>query len=62
METALLVLLILNAILIVVNIVIGLLVGSVTVQIMEVLRRLPEEMRNPKKKEGPPDRPWYTYL
>lgn len=63
MEVALLVLLILNIILSAVTIVVGLLVGSVVVQIMEVLRKLPDELRNPKKREGqPPDRPWYTYL
>lgn len=64
MEVALLILLILNIILTAVNIMVGLLVGSVVVQIMEVLRKLPDELRNPgKKREGqPPDRPWYTYL
>lgn len=62
MEMAILVLLILNLILTVGSIVVSLMVGSVVVKIMEVLRKLPEELRNPKKREGPPDRPWYTYV
>jgi len=65
MEVAILVLLILNLILTVGSIVVSLMVGSVVVKIMEVLRKLPEELRTPnlKKREGqPPDRPWYTYV
>lgn len=63
MEVALLILLILNIILTAVTIVVGLLVGSIVVQIMEVLRKLPDELRgSPKKRDGQPDRPWYTYL
>jgi uncharacterized membrane protein YczE len=62
METAILVLLILNIMLTTGTIVLSLMVGSVAVQIMEVLRKLPDELRQPKKKDGPPDRPWYTYV
>lgn len=63
MEIAVLILLILNLILTAITIVVGLLVGSVVVRVMDVLAKLPEEVRNPKKREGqPPDRPWYTYL
>jgi hypothetical protein len=59
-ELALLILLILNSILIGITIVIGLLVGSIVVQVMEVLRKLPEELRNPKKREVT-DQPWWKY-
>ncbi len=61
MEIAIIVLLVLNILFTCVSIVVGLLVGSVVVNIMEVLRRLPDEMRG-KRREGPVDKPWYTYL
>lgn len=62
MESALVVLLLLNLVFNGVTIIIGLLVGSVVVRIMDVLGKLPDEVRNPVKKDGPPDRPWYTYF
>jgi hypothetical protein len=63
MEVAILVLIILNILLTTVSIVVSLMVGSVVVQIMEVLRKLPDELRQPRKKDGQsPERPWYTYI
>lgn len=63
MEITFLVLSILNILFTTVTIVLCLMVGSVVIQIMEVLRKLPDELRQPKKKsDGPPDRPWYTYV
>jgi uncharacterized membrane protein YczE len=63
MEVAIIILLVLNLLLIAGTLFACLMVGSVVVQIMDVLSKLPDELRQPKKRDGqPPDRPWYTYV
>lgn len=58
MEILLLVVLILTFIASIVNVVVGLLIGSVVVQIMEILRSKPTN----DKKQDSSEKPWYNYV
>jgi uncharacterized membrane protein YczE len=52
MEVAIIILLVLNLLLIAGTLFACLMVGSVVVQIMDVLSKLPDELRQPKKRDG----------
>ena len=62
MELSIVVVLILILIIVVINMAITLLVGSVVVQVMDVLKRLSEEARRPGKKDNVQEKPWYHHL
>ena len=61
LETIILVCVVFLVIACTINLIVSLMIGSVVIQIMDVLGKLPDELRSvPKKRDG--DRPWHTYV
>jgi hypothetical protein len=64
MESVIFCVMVLSLIVNLVSLVCLLMVGSVVVQMLDVLSKLPEEMRatKPREKTNSGDRPWWTHL